>query len=121
MKMASMKMAPPRNGDQPDGPMSGCDNGEMYPYGMRLRLEDEQLAALGLKTLPAVGQSITLTARAKVISVRSEETTGKGGKAGEDRSVEVQITDCAIDSGRQIDAEKSAAALYSNPGQKAGQ
>jgi len=69
---------------------SGCSEPD-YPWGTRLNLDEEQIAALDIKTLPAVGSSVRVEGVAKVISVSEEQRDGKTF-----RRMELQITDLAI-------------------------
>lgn len=67
-------------GDTPDQPA--------YPYGLEIRLDDEGLKKLGIKTPPAVGTRMDLCAMVTVVSARQEQV-----KDGTDTSVSLQITD----------------------------
>lgn len=62
-----------------------------YPYGLRISLDEEQLAALGLASLPAVGGPVGLEAAALVISASEQQVDGQPR-----RSLELQITDLAL-------------------------
>jgi hypothetical protein len=68
---------------------------DSYPYGLRLTLDGEQLKKLGLDTLPKVGKTITLHAKAKVIGAR--ETSRSDGT--QDRSLEIQLQKMGIAEG----------------------
>lgn len=63
--------------------------GPKYPYGLRFRLEDEDLSKLGIKELPEVNDVMKFTVEAKVDSVSSNQNSD--GKSHE--CVEFQITD----------------------------
>lgn len=64
-----------------------------YPYGLELRLGNEELEKLGLFTLPEVGKELTLQAKVKVTSVSSNEhLDGKPYKG-----VCLQITDMGLE------------------------
>lgn len=112
MKMTSMKMEP-KKGDKAEAACCSMEQEEKYPWGLRLNLGDEELKKLGIKELPKVGQSLTLTATVKVVGVRSNES-----QEGENRNVELQITDCALDLGKGMNMEKKASSLYGD-GEKA--
>lgn len=73
-------------------------NEESYPYGLTLRLDNETLKKLGMKSLPKVGASLTISGKAEVKSVRSSER--QGGK--DDREVELQVTDLYLNGGSKI-------------------
>lgn len=65
-----------------------------YPYGLKVRLEKDDLEKLGLSELPEVGTTIKITADAVVDGVSSSNY--KSG--GDNKSVELQITSMQIDA-----------------------
>ena len=65
---------------------------EMYPYGLRLDLNDDSLEKLKIESLPKVGKTVQVTAEARVESVSERDDT-RGGKR---RSLELQITKMAV-------------------------
>lgn len=65
-----------------------------YPYGMTLRLEDDQLKKLGMDSLPKVGASIALEATCKVVSVSKNESV----QGHSSRCVELQIQKLGLDT-----------------------
>lgn len=69
---------------------SGCSEPD-YPWGTRISLEEDQIAALGLKAMPAVGAPVGLEAVAMVIGVNEEQRDGKTF-----RRLELQITDLGL-------------------------
>lgn len=119
MKMASMAMKQDKAEGKSDccccaGPC-GCDEGKpRFPWGLQLNLENEQLQALGMSSLPKVGETMTIQAVVKVTRCGEEE------REGEDpcRSVALQITDLGIEAPEQkrvpIDKEATAKSLYGN-------
>lgn len=64
-----------------------------YPWGLEIRLEDEELNKLGIKNLPNVGQAMTLTIYVEVQS--ATETKMADGKTN--RCVCLQITRMGAD------------------------
>ena len=68
-----------------------------YPYGLKIRLEDEELDKLGL-ALPTVGSVLTITCQVTVVSVRQEAEANPepDDKGGMERCVEMQITDMDV-------------------------
>lgn len=72
-----------------DGPTS-CESPD-YPWGLRITLDEAQLAALGMEALPAVGGPIGLEAAAVVMSASEEQVDGKTR-----RTLQLQITDLAV-------------------------
>lgn len=63
----------------------------LYPYGLCISLEADQLEKLGITALPKVGSTMMITAKAYVKSTSAYETQG-----GKDMSVSLQITDMEI-------------------------
>jgi hypothetical protein len=83
--MKSMKRNEPKIKENDSVPP--CEP-EPYPYGLRLTLSQEILDKLDLKRLPAVGATVSITAKAEVVATRAESCEGRS-----ERSVELQITD----------------------------
>lgn len=77
--------------DNPCMPSSGPD----YPYGLCLNLDDEHLKKLGIKSLPDVGDTMTVEATVKVTSV-SQNSSERGSNS---RRVELQITKMSLEQG----------------------
>ena len=83
--LVSMKRAKKDSGDIKPPAVSS----EPYPYGLRLRLESEDLKKLGMGSLPDVGKTMKVTAEATVQSVSSNQSTDDKQSR---KSVELQIT-----------------------------
>ncbi|BAM66435.1 hypothetical protein [Xanthomonas citri phage CP2] len=92
MKLVSMKKEGGHGKDCCccDAAPSGCSEPD-YPWGTRISLEEDQIAALGLKSMPAVGAPVGVEAVAMVIGVNEEQRDGKTF-----RRLELQITDLAL-------------------------
>lgn len=73
-----------------DAAPSGCSEPD-YPWGLRISLDEEQLAAMGVQALPASGAPVGIEAAAVVVS-QGEET--RDGKVH--RRLELQITDLGM-------------------------
>lgn len=73
-----------------------------YPWGLQIRLEDEELTKLGIKSLPDVGGEFHLTIVAEVQS--ATETKMASGKT--DRCVCLQITMLGVDLTESAAEEK---------------
>ncbi|HZF28702.1 MAG TPA: hypothetical protein VE907_06275 [Gammaproteobacteria bacterium] len=88
MKLTSMKVKK-RDKEKTLGMMSpsAVGDGDQYPYGLRIRLENEQLDKLGFKDMPKVGDYLTIEAECCVIS--TSQNTNQGGD--ERRNLELQI------------------------------
>ncbi len=80
----------------------------MYPYGLCLSLEQDQMEKLGITALPSVGTEMTITAKVFVKGTSAYETQGS-----KDMSMQLQITDMEIGaSDKAPTAERSATLLY---------
>lgn len=69
--------------------------GDVYPYGLTVRLDQQALEKLGIKSLPKTGRKVRLEAVCSVTSTRDEKRAGPGG-ANHDRNMELQIEDLAV-------------------------
>ena len=79
-----------------------CCEPPAYPWGLELTLDNECLEKLKLDPLPEAGEQLLLLAKVRVSRTSSTDTEG-GGK---NRSVSLQITDCALeDAGERKSAE----------------
>ena len=92
MKQVSMKEKGEAHGHGCccNGPSVACDTPD-YPYGLRIHLSEEQIAALGIQSLPAVGGPVGIEATGSVISTAEETDNGQPR-----RRIEIQITDLAL-------------------------
>ena len=65
------------------GSPEGHDEEPRYPWGLEIRLESDELEKLGLSpdTLPTVGQTIPLSAIARVTAIRLERMQGEDSEA----------------------------------------
>lgn len=75
--------------------------GPEYPWGLQIRLEDEELKKLGITSMPAVGQEMSLDVVVRVTSV--SESQYADGRA--DRCLSLQI----VQMGMEDDAEEEGA------------
>lgn len=82
---------------------------DQYPWGLRITLDNESLQRIGLnaKSLPAVGDSVTIMAMANVCSVSTRTTDH-----GDDSNVELQITDIGLAPQKRDDAKELKDAFY---------
>jgi hypothetical protein len=69
-----------------------------YPWGTRLSLNDEALDKLGMKTLPRVGDKVSVTGVGVITSVSQHESEKR-----DDRCVEIQIQQLAVNAGGKLD------------------
>ena len=73
------------------------DEQPRYPYGLCLDLDDDSLAKLGITSLPAVGATMTMTAKVTVTRTGAYQTQG----SDQEMSLGLQITDMELsDPGR---------------------
>lgn len=95
MQLVSMKKSPEEMRESKDTACCAPESDQpAYPYGLRIDLNDETLAKLGVTELPAVGTTMKLMALVEVTSASQYES-----KDGKDRTICLQITDMAVDSG----------------------
>lgn len=69
---------------------------ESYPWGLSLTLEQETLEKLGMKTLPAVGSRMTITAEVKVTSRSESQNESEGAGESKERTLGLQICKMGI-------------------------
>lgn len=62
-------------------------NEDPYPYGLRIRLDKEDIKKLGMSELPEVGHEFEMHAMAKVTSVNASASEGSDEQMG----MEMQI------------------------------
>lgn len=94
MAMVNMKASAEEANEQ--APALGQAAGPAYPWGLRICLDDEALAKLGMQP-PAIGAVVTFSARATVTGARLDQDA-----AGEsESSIDLQITDMEIGGQRQ--------------------
>jgi hypothetical protein len=77
---------------------SGCcavSEANPYGYGLRIRLNNDQCEALGIKTPPAAGNKLRIGAVAFVASA-TQSVEQDGDDAGADVFLELQITDMEV-------------------------
>lgn len=95
MQLVSMKKsAEEMRDDKSDACCAPSGDQPAYPYGLRIDLNDESLAKLGITTLPAVGTTMKLLAVVEVSSASQYES-----EQGKDRNICLQITEMALDTG----------------------
>jgi len=102
MAMVSMKMEPER--EEMPGQVEMDE--PSYPEGLCIKLEADQLKALGLTVAPRIGSDMTIMARVYV-KAASETKTFEGVEP----MVELQITDMEIQPA-QARVESAATMLY---------
>jgi len=107
MKLVDMKRTPEEIKAQEkayaEGP-GGSD--DQYPWSMKMTLGKEELAKLGITTLPEVGSEFHLEGIATVVGVRQSQ-----GENDEDsRSVDLQITQLGCEP--KVEAKSAAQAMY---------
>lgn len=82
-----------------------------YPWGLEICLNDDSLAKLGIKTMPAVGTEVTIVAKATVAATRESATEGDGTHS----SMDLQITDMQVDGLDKDLFGRAAELLYGKP------
>ena len=73
----------PQKGTMLAGYEDGHDEEPRYPWGLEIRLESDELEKLGLspENLPTIGQTIPLSAIARVTAIRLERMQGEDSGA----------------------------------------
>lgn len=104
MPLVSMKLTPKESKEQSEGP--AVADRPQFPFGLSIRLSEEQIEKLGIVTLPKVGTKLALLARVDVERVSETSTQGDG----KHRSMELQITDMGLEKETNIAA--AAEKLY---------
>lgn len=92
MKLRSMKRKVEEGVSCCDGPPVVSESKEEYPWGLRITLNNEELLKLGIDvTSFTVGETVGLTAKAKVTDLSSSEDDH-----GTRQNISLQITSLAI-------------------------
>lgn len=73
-----------------------------YPYGLRIRLDNDSLKKLGITELPAIDSEHKLVALVCVVGLTMNESAGEGEPY---RSVELQIEQLALAPAKEEDDE----------------
>lgn len=95
MALVDMKRPKPKKGNMKGMAMPVMAEESYYPWGLQIRLEKEELEKLGLKASSFdVGQTVNITASAKVTSISSREAVRE--KEGS-QVVELQIEKIGLD------------------------
>lgn len=92
MDLKNMKMSEKESKEY--SPETVMAESPKYPYGLRLSLDEESLAKLGLVELPQVGASMMITAKVEVCSISQYESK----EGGADKRMELQITDMGLEA-----------------------
>lgn len=66
-----------------------------YPWGLSISLDEDDLAKLGISTMPPVGATLMLQAQVTVTGTSQRDT--QGGE--QEQCVDMQITDMALSAG----------------------
>jgi hypothetical protein len=102
MKLTDMKLKPRKEEDYSKPASTIVADEPKYPWGLQVRLENEQLEKLGVDKLPAVGTTVVLTARCEVCET-GEYQAQKGEH--ERRNVTLQITELAISGESKVSGD----------------
>lgn len=78
---------------------SVCDE-EEYPWGLQIRLSEEEISKLGIKDLPEAGATIIVKAKCKATEVGERDSVA-GRKI---RNLSLQITDMELSEEKSNDA-----------------
>lgn len=112
MKLKSMKIDPKEREERYAATEPAKLDLPVYPYGLRVNLDEEALEKLDLSSLPEVGSSLTLVARVDVTDCSVHEHE-QGGKKHKHKTLGLQITDLALKGDSEgVDDDKLAGKLY---------
>jgi hypothetical protein len=93
MELVDLKSPKKTTKDMKAGMMPSPMEQDQYPWGTKIDLNEESLAKLGdLFDDAVVGEEANVTAKAKIVSKRANDTVGGDGKKKKNRSLELQIT-----------------------------
>ena len=93
MEMTDLKSPKKNTKEMKVGAMPSPVDRDEYPWGTKIDLNEESLTKLGdLFDEAVVGEEANITAKAKVVSKRANDTVGDDGKKKKNRSLELQIT-----------------------------
>lgn len=84
----------------------GYPGSEDYPYNLTIRLSQDELDKLGIKSLPKTGSTLQLEAKATVVSTTDNRRDGRS-----ERSVELQLRKMCIEGGDDKDEKVQRGAL----------
>lgn len=110
-KMVSMELSQEEKKKAAKGP-EAVEAEHKYPYGLTLQLEDDVLDKLGLKDLPKIGTTMTVSAMATVESVSIRENSSDRNS----RDISLQITDLGLYPAEE--EKKSEEVLYGKEKEK---
>lgn len=91
MKLVSMEMSA-KERKQASAPTPAGKDAPIYPYGLKLHLDNDALKKLKIDQLPQVGKTLQLIATVEVCEV-SEVDTGNGSQR---KSISLQITELGL-------------------------
>lgn len=94
MKLVSMKTTPKEAKEEADEAIGAAGTQPEYSCGLTINLDDAALAKLGIKSPPALGTKMMMTAQVEVCSATAYKT-----QKDDEVNVSLQITDMALDGG----------------------
>lgn len=96
MPPSYINMARPKRLAEPIVAAPQPDQGPQYPYGLCIRLDEKDLAKLGLEA-PQVGDILEFSAIAKVTSYSESSNNTADGVTSKHCNAELQITDLSVE------------------------
>lgn len=80
-----------------------------YPYGLKINLDADVVDKMEMGDVPKVGDVFTMLARVEVVDVSK---SGKSEGDVDKHSIGLQITDMALDKGKEDKAKEAGEVLY---------
>lgn len=108
MALTDMKRPKPKKSEMDKMVQPAMVEGDRYPWGLRIRLEKDELEKLGVGAADfKIGQTVTIQAQGKVTSISSRESTGSE-KAMQDVAIQIEKVDLGMNSSKFADYSKTA-------------
>ena len=85
---------------------------QLYPWGLRIELNDDSMKKLGLEKIPSINSKLKLEAIVEIIRVDSSDSVDGGKK----ESMSLQITDMALNSSQDKKESDPLKKFYSTDG-----
>lgn len=88
-----------------------CQDAQQYPYGLNIRLDQPDLAKLGITTMPAVGSEV----KGEFVGVVTSCSQGLNEHDKPSMSVQIVMLKCAVEAEPAGNPTPKAAGGYKQP------